>query len=502
MKFCKVADIADWNDPEFQAIAQLLGLEGFQNRKVWEHLQVYRGLQHLGLLTADSKALGLGVGRERIIYALANVCGSVVATDLYNSPNWQTAALSPSEVYEQNPFPYARNRLVVQHMDMTQIAFPDDSFDFVWSCCAIEHVNNFQELHQVYREIHRVLKPGGIAALTTEYNATDRHSYEPNMLFTDRHWIEHWLTRKNPLVQGFELLDTPDLTLTPDPGNEPQPRRTQLKTAIPIFSRDIVLNSVSFFLRKSGVFARDYEESWLDPAVRLYLSTCDRQRLQDHEGAIQGFQKLVQDSSLDSRLRVAAAHHLLVLLRSSAPQAAIACARAVFADCCQDENSDHLLPIAHQFKKLGLWDEAKRLYERIEHLAGARDVQVVRSLLGQAECFAQQGEWQRALELAERAYQSLPVYRVTEEGTTVNYHRGVYYEKLGRWHEAITAYQQAIAAAAPASKLQEKCKLRLAHCQEALSQGVLNQNSKRQLVPQRLKTWFNQFQQSIASEKH
>lgn len=465
MQFCKVADIADWHDPEFQRIAALLGLEGYHNRKVWEHLQVYRGLQELGLLHTASTALGLGVGRERIIYAFANVCGSVVASDLYHSPNWQTAALSPEEVYEQSPFPYQRDRLLVKHMDMTRIEFPDHSFDFVWSCCAIEHVNGFEELHQVYREIHRVLKPGGIAALTTEYNATDRHSYEPNMLFTDRYWVEHWLTGEQPLVQGFDLLDTPDFRLTPYPENDPQPKRTQLKTAIPIFSRDIVLNSVAFFLRKTSEFARNYDDSWLPGSNRVYLESCKRQRLQDLEGAIQGFQSLLKDDQ--PRLRVAATHHLLGLLRSHHPTAAIEVAQTAFPDCCQDDNSDHLLPIAHQYKKLGLWEEAKLLYERVENLAGAKDVQVVRSLLGQAECVAHQNQFELALALIEKAERSLPIYRSTEEAMSVSYHRGVYYEKLGRWHEAIVAYEQAITASAPNSKLRANSQLRLRHCQEA-----------------------------------
>ena len=118
MKFCKLADIADWQSPEFQATESLLALTG-RSRKAWEHIQVYEGLKALGLLDGTARAVGLGVGSECLVYALTNVCEQVIATDLYRSKNWLPASMAVEEVYSNNKFPYRPERLVVQHMDMT-----------------------------------------------------------------------------------------------------------------------------------------------------------------------------------------------------------------------------------------------------------------------------------------------------------------------------------------------------------------------------------------------
>jgi SAM-dependent methyltransferase len=469
VKFCKVADITDWQDQEFRSISSLLDVDGFKDRKVWEHIQVYRGLQQLGLLNENTRALGLGVGQERLIYAFSNVCGAVVATDLYNSSNWSTASLSVEEVYDQSTFPYHRDRLTVRHMDMTQIEFPDASFDVVWSCCSIEHVNSFADLHQVYREIHRVLKPGGVAALTTEYNLSDHHSYDPNMLFTDRYWIEHWLTGENPLIEGFELIDQPDLSLVADPGNEPQPRRLALKTSIPIYSRDIVLDSVAFFLRKSGNFSRDYDDRWLPSALRQYLSACGQLRAQNFIAAEALLNPLIDSETIEPRLKVAVLRRLMTALREQNKTAEmLQYCQAIVPLCESAQDTDHLLPLAHICKKLKQWDIAQFLYEKTEQSPGARDIQVVRSLLGQAECLAQQNQFQAALELTEKAQDQLPPYHpVNELIVSVHYHRGLYHEKLEHFQEAMSAYQVALHSV-PNPKMQQNITQRSHHCQTAL----------------------------------
>jgi SAM-dependent methyltransferase len=48
----------------------------------------------------------------------------------------------------------------------TQLPFGDGSFDVVTSFSAIEHIPEPSARSRVFREIHRVLKPGGYAALT------------------------------------------------------------------------------------------------------------------------------------------------------------------------------------------------------------------------------------------------------------------------------------------------------------------------------------------------
>jgi SAM-dependent methyltransferase len=483
MQFCKIADITDWQDPAFQAVADLLHC-GRPYRKQWEFIQVYRGLQELGLLNESVNALGLGSGRECLIYAFTNVCGSVTATDLYNSQNWRTAAFATEQVYRKNLFPYRPERLIVRHMDMTQIEFPDNQFDFVWSCCAVEHVNNFSELHRVYQEIHRVLKPGGIAAITTEYNQSQHHYYEPNMLFTDPYWMEQWLSGANPLIQGFELVDSPDFSLKPAPENQPQPKYLESlsqQQSIPGYAKDIVRNSIAFFLRKTGEFTRAYDESWLPPELRIYFNGCDQQRLGNLEAAATQFRALVSDETVAARTRTAATRHLVnLLIHQNQTETAIACCQAMLPVCLQSENPDHLLPLTHQYRNLEQWEAAKALYSKIIQLPGANANQVVRSLLGYSDCMIEQQQPELALQMAEKALIYLPAIEPNER-LKVQFQRGFCTEKLGNWEGAIAFYQEALNTPEAIAKLQDNCRFRIEFCQEEIRRRSLLYRARKKL---------------------
>lgn len=56
-------------------------------------------------------------------------------------------------------------------MNGTQLEFPSDSFDVVFSFSSIEHFagENYSGPLKSLKEMERVLKPGGIAVVTTEY---------------------------------------------------------------------------------------------------------------------------------------------------------------------------------------------------------------------------------------------------------------------------------------------------------------------------------------------
>ncbi|XQQ05987.1 MAG: methyltransferase domain-containing protein [Leptolyngbya sp. IPPAS B-1204] len=467
MKFCKLADVADWQDPEFQEIASLL-MEGDCNRKAWEFIQVYQGLKHLGLLNGESKAIGLGVGHENLIYAFTNVCGHVVATDLYESQDWSTAAMAVQDIYERNPFPYQRDRLLVQHMDMRQIEFPDQSFDFVWSCCAIEHVNNFYDLHQVYREIHRVLKPGGIAALTTEFNNTDHPRYEPNMLFTDRAWVEAWLTGADSLVQGFELIDQPDFFLSDRPENQPVPRKQTLG-AIQVYCGDIVLNSIAFFLRKSGAFSRSYDEQWLPPFWRLYLAACDAYRDYDYVASEALLKQALALEALEPRLKIRALRRLIEALyaQSKVEEVRQICA-ATLLECANCQDEDQLVSFAIHSWQCGLEAEANQLYAKLETLPSANVDVMIQSRLQQARYYEKQGEWEKALELVGQAEQEiLPGAHTEVYKPKIYFRTGSIYEKLGKRSSAIRFYRLALEVSATNSELQLACYRRLTVCLQA-----------------------------------
>ena len=67
------------------------------------------------------------------------------------------------------PFDYRADRLSFMRMDGRALSFPDDEFDVVYSLSSIEHFGGLSGASQAMREMARVLKPGGVLVVATEY---------------------------------------------------------------------------------------------------------------------------------------------------------------------------------------------------------------------------------------------------------------------------------------------------------------------------------------------
>ncbi len=169
----KICDRRDWEDPEWRRGFEDLGYVYDPvrlHRKEWEFTQGLYGLRKLRRLCPDAVALGLGCGHEPILYYFANRLRKVVATDLYEGDFSGREAdpyvLAAPEHFA--PFAYRRERLEVRRMDATEIVFPDRSFDIVFSFSSLELFGSRKKQARALSEIRRVLRPGGIALITTE----------------------------------------------------------------------------------------------------------------------------------------------------------------------------------------------------------------------------------------------------------------------------------------------------------------------------------------------
>jgi len=140
------------------------------HRKIWEFNQVLYGLRALRRLAPDAVALGIGCGHEELMYFLATRLRMVYATDLYRGgylgDEGVTDVLDHPDKYA--PFRYPEDRLRVMRMDARDLAFGDGTFDIVFCLSALEHFGRAADKRRALREMNRVLKPGGVAALTTE----------------------------------------------------------------------------------------------------------------------------------------------------------------------------------------------------------------------------------------------------------------------------------------------------------------------------------------------
>lgn len=179
----KVCEYEDFADPEIAAtIREVFPHElkffspefprGAEYRKYWEIAMSVRALRHFGALRPDASILGVGAGAETTIFFLANHAGRVFATDLYlSSGDWGDSApwymlVAPERF---SPYPFASDRLVVQHMDGRLLRYPDNTFDGIFSSGSIEHFGDMESIASSAYEMGRVLKPGGVLTLSTEY---------------------------------------------------------------------------------------------------------------------------------------------------------------------------------------------------------------------------------------------------------------------------------------------------------------------------------------------
>lgn len=139
----------------------------------WEHFRDGQGLSaikrhELALLEVGSgdRLLDAGCGRGEVLLAAARDGARVVGVD-YSEAAVEIARETLAEVEGAD----------VRRADITDLPFPDASFDRILLADVIEHLDSDQEAGAM-RELFRVLAPGGRLLVHTA----------PNRLFTDYVW--------------------------------------------------------------------------------------------------------------------------------------------------------------------------------------------------------------------------------------------------------------------------------------------------------------------------
>jgi SAM-dependent methyltransferase len=270
----QLTDTFKWFDPDWLAAMRALNCSwaysppDFVHRKAWEWTQCIFGLDWLGAFRPTNRALGVGVGWEPLSYFFSNYLEEVVATDLYPTEGqWATDDAregNPKILDDPDqfaPFAYRKERLKFLRMDGKVLAFPDASFDVVWSCSSIEHFGKHAGAAQSMREIERVLKPGGVVAMITEYvlpdPVTGAHDRFHPEYFNLRCLYESLLAP----VPGLRLVQHLDLSL-PEyyvrracklPEEAGAPHSGSSKPHVVLRSQGNALHtSIAMFFRKTG----------------------------------------------------------------------------------------------------------------------------------------------------------------------------------------------------------------------------------------------------------
>lgn len=211
----------------FQRWCRVFGRETVFNRKIWEYLYILNTMDQFVGLRPGTRALGFGVGRERIVSLLAELGCDVVATDYSEGRDtWPKVAQTATDLFHpdlcsEESF---RSRVSLRNVDMNRIPSDLRDFDCLWSCGSLEHMGGHRNGLDFIQAAMECLRPGGIAVHTTEFNlVSDELTHQsPNLSFYRRRDIvalaERLLAEGHQIVLNFTRGDTPvDLHIDQDP---------------------------------------------------------------------------------------------------------------------------------------------------------------------------------------------------------------------------------------------------------------------------------------------
>lgn len=218
----KVCDAADWFDPEVQNIIinELREPSRF-HRKQWEFAMIFLALQKLHLLNDSATGLSLGGGNERVLYSIANHIKKLFVTDLYDDKTiWDCARTNNPDdfISKSKPFDVNSSKIKALRMDMRNLDFEENTFDFCYSSCAIEHIGSYQDFVQHFNEVYRCLKDGGYYIFTTEFHFGNETIETPNNYIFSPDYLERIIFESN-----LSLVNHPDARLTHNKINYPIP---------------------------------------------------------------------------------------------------------------------------------------------------------------------------------------------------------------------------------------------------------------------------------------
>jgi SAM-dependent methyltransferase len=180
--YCKLCELEDFRDPDLrELIRDMSGVaserpdypDGEEHRKPWEVAMTVRALRDFGALREDAEILGVGAGTEATIFWLTRHVKRVFATDLYlTEDSWSELDSGAGMLHapeKETTLDWNPRRLVVQHMDALDLRYEDDSFDGIFSSGSIEHFGGLDNIRKSVEEMYRVVRPGGVVALATEF---------------------------------------------------------------------------------------------------------------------------------------------------------------------------------------------------------------------------------------------------------------------------------------------------------------------------------------------
>jgi SAM-dependent methyltransferase len=178
---CQLCTASQFKEAVFEEITQALAVHAHPHRRTWEMAYVTSVLASHGLIGIGRRAIGFGCGRERIPSLLASRGVEILATDepenaSVEQARWRGVSMHAGKLgdlfHPQIVHLDDFERLVeFGAVDMNDIpASLDGQFDACWSMSAMQHLGSVQHGLAFVEASLRVLRPGGVAVHTTDFN--------------------------------------------------------------------------------------------------------------------------------------------------------------------------------------------------------------------------------------------------------------------------------------------------------------------------------------------
>ena len=206
---------AQMEEPTFAYWCGQFGETPRLHRKQWEYCYILQALSVSEMLEPGKRGLGFGVGKEPLPAVFASRGVSVLATDLEpeqaHGQGWvatEQYAASKIALNDRNICPPEKFEQQVgsRFMDMNAIdPSLTETFDFVWSSCAFEHLGSIHQGLEFVIRSAACLKPGGVAVHTTEFNCYSNSGtvdMDSTVLFRKKDFL--WLADRLK-AKGYEM---------------------------------------------------------------------------------------------------------------------------------------------------------------------------------------------------------------------------------------------------------------------------------------------------------
>lgn len=164
----------DWTDEEFFASGE---------RTVAEEILTDMTNICQGKDPGQMRVLEIGCGAGRVTRALARQFGEVHAVDV----SGEMVAQAREALKE---FPRAR---AYQNNGMDLTVVPDLQFDFAFSTIVFQHIPSREVIYEYVREVHRLLRPGGLFKFQVQGDASMQTEPDDTWLgvpFSDQDAVE------------------------------------------------------------------------------------------------------------------------------------------------------------------------------------------------------------------------------------------------------------------------------------------------------------------------